>query len=162
MGITVLAVLALVTGILSLRLGARPPGRRRPGDLRCRRHRRQRAGARRDRRSRCRRSALGVGYGFWAMKPWAWAAGLAIYCASLGMSVFAVLLAGVAACVTVAVAGRHRASRSSSTWSSPRSGVSSVADPRHSLGRGPGANRGRAMSGDPRRAASGLPAGRRR
>ena len=35
------------------------------------------------------------GYGFWAMKPWAWAAGLAVYCASLGMAVFAVLLAGV-------------------------------------------------------------------
>lgn len=39
--------------------------------------------------------SLGVGYGFWAIKPWAWAGGLALYCAMLGISAFAVLVAGV-------------------------------------------------------------------
>ena len=101
MGITVLAVLALVTGILSLVsglallgvgglsiFGSGPQG----GNVLA-------LGALTFALSPV---ALGIGYGFWALKPWAWAAGLALYCASLGVAVFAVLLAG-AALVTVAV-----------------------------------------------------------
>ena len=101
MGITVLAVLALVTGILSLVsglallgvgglsiFGAGSTG----GNVLA-------LGALTFALSPV---ALGIGYGFWALKPWAWAAGLALYCASIGVSVFAVLLTG-AGLLTVAV-----------------------------------------------------------
>jgi len=94
MGITVLAVLALVTGILSLVSGlallgvgglAIFGGNSTTGNVLA-------LGALTFALSPV---SLGIGYGFWAMKPWAWAAGLALYCASIGVSVFAVLLAGV-------------------------------------------------------------------
>lgn len=101
MGITVLAVLALVTGILSLVSGLALLG---VGSLSI-------FGAGSTGGNVLALGALtfalspvslGVGYGFWALKPWAWAAGLALYCASIGVSVFAVLLAG-AALLTVSV-----------------------------------------------------------
>jgi hypothetical protein len=101
MGITVLAVLALVTGILSLVSGLALLG---VGGLSI-------FGAGSTGGNVLALGAmtfalapvsLGLGYGFWAMKPWAWAAGLAVYCASLGMSVFSVLLAG-GSLLTVAV-----------------------------------------------------------
>lgn len=102
MGITVLAVLALVTGILSLVSGLALLGVGGLGIFG--------AGATGGNvlalgalTFALAPVSLGVGYGFWAMKPWAWAAGLATYCASLGVSVFAVLLAG-ASIVSVAVA----------------------------------------------------------
>ena len=93
MGITVLAVLAVVTGILSLVSGLALLG---VGGLSI-------FGSGTNGGNVLALGALtfalapvslGIGYGFWAMKPWAWAAGLAVYCASLGISVFAVLLAG--------------------------------------------------------------------
>ena len=93
MGITVLAVLAVVTGILSLVSGLALLG---VGGLSI-------FGAGTNGGNVLALGALtfalapvalGIGYGFWAMKPWAWAAGLAVYCASLGISIFAVLLAG--------------------------------------------------------------------
>ena len=94
LGITVLAVLALVTGILSLVSGLALLG---VGGLSI-------FGAGTTGGNVLALGALtfalspvslGVGYGFWAVKPWAWAGALALYCASLGVSVFAVLLAGV-------------------------------------------------------------------
>ena len=101
MGITVLAVLAVVTGILSLVAGMALLG---VGGLSI-------FGAGSTGGNVLALGALtfalapvalGVGYGFWAVKPWAWAAGLALYCASLGVSLFAVLLAG-ASILAVAV-----------------------------------------------------------
>lgn len=101
MGITVLAVLALVTGILSLVSGLALLGvggltifgsNSNGGNVLA-------LGAM---TFALAPVALGLGYGFWAMKPWAWAAGLAVYCASLGMSVFSVLLAS-GSLITVAV-----------------------------------------------------------
>ena len=93
MGITVLAVLALVTGILSLVFGLALLGvggltiygsNANGGNVLA-------LGALTFALSPV---ALGLGYGFWAMKPWAWAAGLAVYSASLGMAMFSILLAG--------------------------------------------------------------------
>ena len=101
MGITVLAVLALVTGILSLVSGLALLG---VGGL-------SMFGAGGTGGNVLALGALtfalapislGLGYGFWVVKPWAWAAGLALYCASLGVSIFAVLLAG-ASILSVAV-----------------------------------------------------------
>ena len=101
MGITVLAVLALVTGILSLALGLALLGvggltifgsNSNGGNVLA-------LGALTFALSPV---ALGLGYGFWAMKPWAWAAGLAVYSASLGMALFSILLAG-GTLVTVSV-----------------------------------------------------------
>ena len=101
MGITVLAVLALVTGILSLAFGLALLGvggltifgsNSNGGNVLA-------LGALTFALSPV---ALGIGYGFWALKPWAWAAGLALYCASIGVSIFAVLLTG-AGLLTVAV-----------------------------------------------------------
>ena len=101
MGITVLSVLAVVTGILSLVSGLLLLG---VGGLSI--HGGGAIGgnvlALGALTFALSPVSLGVGYGFWAIKPWAWAAGLAVYCASLGMAVFAVLLAD-ASLVTVVV-----------------------------------------------------------
>jgi hypothetical protein len=101
MGITVLAVLAVVTGILSLVSGLALLG---VGGLSI-----KGAGAVGGNvlalgalTFALAPVALGLGFGFWSRKPWAWAAGLAVYSASIGISVFAVLLAG-ASLITVAV-----------------------------------------------------------
>jgi len=101
MGITVLAVLALVTGILSLVSGLALLG---VGGLSI-----FGAGilggnvlALGALTFALSPVSLGVGYGFWALKPWAWAGGLALYCASIGVSIFAVLLTG-AGLLTVSV-----------------------------------------------------------
>ena len=101
MGITMLAVLALVTGILSLVSGLALLGVGGLGIFG--------TGAAGGNvlalgalTFALAPVALGVGYGFWALKPWAWSAGLALYCASIGVSAFAVLLAG-ASLLTVVV-----------------------------------------------------------
>ncbi|MFN8621024.1 MAG: hypothetical protein U0869_09805 [Chloroflexota bacterium] len=104
MGITVLAVLAVVTGILALVSGLALLG---VGGLTIK-------GADANGGNVLALGALtfaiapvalGLGYGFWAMKPWAWAAGLALYCAQIGIAVFAVLLAGASLLAVIVEVG---------------------------------------------------------
>jgi hypothetical protein len=94
LGVTVLAVLALVTGILSLVSGLALLGVGGLGIFG--------AGATGGYvlalgalTFALAPVSLGLGYGFWAMKPWAWGAGLCVYGVSIGLSLFGVLLAGL-------------------------------------------------------------------
>jgi hypothetical protein len=39
--------------------------------------------------------SLGLGYGFWAMRPWAWAAGITVGAVMIAMAVFAIVFVGM-------------------------------------------------------------------